>query len=45
MIEVIIVEPNITEEENSKNLKEVEEILEEIVREIKIRESKNKKYD
>ncbi|EES49406.1 hypothetical protein [Clostridium botulinum] len=43
MIEVIIVEPNITEEENSKNLKEVEEILEEIVREIKIKGSKNKK--
>ena len=32
MIRVIIVEPNITKEENERNLKRVEEVLTKIVR-------------
>lgn len=37
--EVIIIEPNITKEENAENLKKVEEILKKIAKEIRIREA------
>lgn len=41
MVEIIIIEPNISEEENLRNLKQVEEVLKEIAIDIKIKE-KNK---
>jgi hypothetical protein len=41
MVEVIIIEPNISEEENLRNLKQVEEVLKEIAIDINIK-GKNK---